>query len=272
MFYSVHIVPKLNKLEDAVVTAVCEALTNTAYANGVEVVPLNQITGSTLIVAVGGDGTMLEAMRLSAKYDAVCFGINLGRIGFLTDFSIKTPSPHGTLEDMFAKLLRDQIPYVIEKRTALVVDLPDSYSIACNEFSVAPPTSDTMLRYHLWIDDISAGVHRANSLMVSTATGSTAYSLAAGGSLMYPTLDALQIVPVAPATLTSRPILVPATCVIRLDVDSSDPVQLRNDGQLVSRGISSVTFRKYLHPVQSLHLPGWNYFETLTEKLGWIKE
>lgn len=272
MFYSVHIVPKLNSESDPIVQAICSALTDTAYANGAEVVPRSQISGSTLIVAVGGDGTMLEAMRLSAKYDTVCFGINLGRIGFLTDFSVKTPSRFGTLEQMFGDLLRDKIAFRVENRTALVVDLESSYTIACNEFSVAPPTSDTMLRYHLWINEVSAGVHRANSLMVSTATGSTAYSLAAGGSLMYPTLDAFQIVPVAPATLTSRPILVPATSTIRLDIIDPGSVQLRADGQVVSTGMKQVTFRNYIHPVQLLHLPGWNYFETLTEKLGWIKE
>lgn len=271
MFYSVHIVPKLNSEHDPVVQAICGALVDVAYANGVEPVPHDQISGSTLIVAVGGDGTMLEAMRLSAKYDAICFGINLGRIGFLTDFSVKVPSPFGTLEQMFEDLLRDRIAYVIERRTALVTEVHDVQSIACNEFSVAPPTSDTMLRYHLWIDGISAGVHRANSLMVSTATGSTAYSLAAGGALMYPTLDALQIIPVAPATMTSRPIIVPATSVVRLELDNSDVV-LRKDGQRVAHGFETVAFRKYLHPAQSLHLPGWNYFETLTEKLGWIKE
>lgn len=273
MFYSIHVIPKLNSEHDPVVQAVCRAIEVTAAECNCEVVSKNNIEGSTLIVAVGGDGTMLEAMRRAAQCDATALGVNLGRVGFLSDFNIKDPR-YGTLEDVLKGLILGTRPHRIESRTVLVTSIDDNI-IACNEVSVSPAASDSMVVYHLKVDGVSAGIHRANSILIATANGSTAYSLSAGGALMMPGIDAIQIAPVAPITMTSRPLIVAGSSVVTVEATGRD-LGVRADGQLM-RDPGHVTalkidVRRYLRPAKVLHLQEWNYFDALTQKLGWIKE
>lgn len=277
MFYTLHVIPKLNSEDDPVVQHVIDMITFVARATNVRVVGRDEIEGHTLVVAVGGDGTMLEAMRVAALYDATALGVNLGRVGFLSDLNIQDPK-HGSLTDAMTSILTRRVATSVEHRTVLVSTIDDR-TLACNEFSVSPTEGDTMLTYHLRIGSMSAGVHRANSILIATATGSTAYSLSAGGALMMPGLDAIQIVPVAPMTMTSRPILVPNHMPITVEV-CSPGVSIRADGQRIHTDTHpftrqspySITVRRYIREAKVLHLEGWNFFDTLTQKLGWIKE
>lgn len=277
MFYTVHILSKLNSEDDPAVRAVVKQVEVAVLACGIKRVDRFDIEGHTLIIAVGGDGTMLEAMRMAALHDATAIGINLGRVGFLSDINVKD-EVHGPVEAQLYKLLSGQLLTHVEHRTVLVSSINDR-AIACNEISVSPLQSDSMVTYHLHVGHTSAGIHRANSIMVSTATGSTAYSLSAGGALMMPELDALQIVPVAPITMTSRPLLVPGSSNIRLEVISTG-IAVRTDGQMIDSNGSSwtrkdpyvISIRRYLREAKVLHITGWNYFDVLTQKLGWIKE
>lgn len=275
MFYSVHVVRKLNSESDPIVQAVARAVEQTAAANHVRVVDIEDIHPSTLIVAVGGDGTMLQAMRLAAQHDATSLGINLGHLGFLTELSIQDCRP--SLEHVIGSILTNSIPTHVEERTVLATSLSDA-TLACNEVSVSQLYSDSMITYHLRVGQISAGIHKANSILVSTATGSTAYSLSAGGALMMPDLDAIQIVPVAPMTMTSRPIIVGPTSIITLEVWGNG-IAVRNDGQILVSNDQAFTksgpftfqIRSYIRKAKILHLDEWNFFNVLTEKLGWIK-
>jgi NAD+ kinase len=271
MFYSIHVIPKLNSENDSVVQAVCHAIKSVASECNVSVVDQSHIQGSTLIIAVGGDGTMLEAMRRAAQCDATALGVNLGRVGFLSDLNVKDPR-YGTLEDVLKGLLVGTRPYKIESRTVLVTNIDDA-AIACNEVSIAPVTSDTMLTYHLKVGGISAGVHRANGIMVATANGSTAYSLSVGGALMMPGLDAMQIAPIAPITMTSRPLIVPGDTTVTIEPSCRGNIAIRTDGIIVYPMAAPfiITVRRYLRPARVLHLEEWNYFDALTSKLGWIK-
>lgn len=274
MFYSIHIIPKLNSESDPTVQRICHTIQAVAKVANTSVVPRSEIEGSTLIIAVGGDGTMLEAMRLSAACDATAFGVNLGRVGFLTDLST-IGIQNMSFDAVIAQILSNQLPTYVEERTVLVTDM-DHRFLACNEISISPDTSDTALTYHLKIDGISAGVHRANGVMVSTANGSTAYSLSVGGALMMPGIEAMQIAPIAPMTLTSRPIIVSGKSIVTIEPSSrSSDETVRVDGVRLNRygtPPTSVTIRRHHRNAKVLHLADWNYFDALTSKLGWIKE
>lgn len=278
MFKHVTIVPKLNAPDSRRVQEVVDSVTIAAKDANLDVGFHRD--AETIIVAIGGDGTMLEAMRASATTGAACLGINLGRVGFLTDINIETMTPyafHNLLVGIFSGWINT---WVEERRllSGLGSDSPWSV-LAGNEISVSTKESDSMICYRLKIGNMIAGVHRANSIMVSTATGSTAYSLSAGGSLMMPDLSSMQIVPVAPLTLTSRPIVVPSHHDVTIEAWGG-PIAVRFDGshhtdsdQPYTKAYPySIQISSYASPARLLHLEGWNYFDVLTQKLGWIKE
>lgn len=274
-FTSVHVVPKLNASGDATITKVVNLVTDTAKRLNVDVVGPTGINRGTLVVAIGGDGTMLEAMRVAARADATAIGVNLGRIGFLTDISVQEHLTHA-----FAAALLRLTDTFVEERILLETSRADN--LAVNEVSVSQLYADSMITYRLLIGNVDAGVHRANGILVSTPTGSTAYSLSVGGALMMPEMEAIQIVPVAPSTMTSRPIIVPATTSIELQVWGGD-VTVRTDGQVVDNVTESgwtptkqspyvIRVNAFNNKAKVLHFAGWNFFDVLTEKLGWKHE
>lgn len=274
-FNSVHIVPKLNAAEDPAITKVVSLIVDTVGRLNVRAVTRDGIQADTLVIAVGGDGTMLEAMRLAAHADATAIGVNLGRIGFLTDVSA-----HQHLTHAIAAAILRLTDTFIEERMLLSTSINDV--LAINEVSVSQLYADSLITYRLRIGDVDAGIHRANGLLISTPTGSTAYSLSVGGALMMPEMDAIQIVPVAPATMTSRPIIVPSSTHIEMHVWGGD-VTVRADGRILEDMIVEgwkpskadpykVTIKPYVNKAKILHFSGWNFFDVLTEKLGWKHE
>lgn len=274
-FTSVHVVPKLNAAGDTTITNVVNLVVDTAKRLNVGIVGPTEVNRGTLVIAIGGDGTMLEAMRVAARADATAIGVNLGRIGFLTDISVQEHLTHAVA----AALLRLTDTFVEER---ILLETSRADNLAVNEVSVSQLYADSMITYRLLIGNVDAGVHRANGILVATPTGSTAYSLSVGGALMMPEMDAIQIVPVAPSTMTSRPIIVPATTAIELHVWGGD-VTVRTDGQIVDNvaeaGWSPTKQSPYVIKVnvfnnkaKILHFAGWNFFDVLTGKLGWKHE
>lgn len=272
---TIHIIRKLDAATSARVLDVVRMVENVAYDAALEVTA--EPNANSVVVAVGGDGTMLEAMRVAQRVKAHVIGINMGNVGFLTELSAN---------DRIQLLLDLQNVFKsrphsgnVEQRWFIHADAGDWQATSGNEVSVAGEKSDEMIRYRLLIDGADAGVHRANSILVSTPTGSSAYSMSAGGALMVPNMRAMQIVPVAPFSLTSRPIIVSGSSVIQIEAWGAriavrsdgteryvaDRVHTEEDPCLVTIGLSS-------DPVNVLHTPRWNYFNVLAEKLGWIKE
>lgn len=274
-FSSVHIVPKLNAKQDPKVLGAVDVISTTASRLGVYVVNRDEVSASTLVIAVGGDGTMLEAMRIAAQANATAIGVNLGNVGFLTDLSI-----HSHFARAIADALVQLSDTLIVERTVLTTSVSE-HTIACNEISVSQLYADSLITYRLRIGDVDAGVHKANGILIATPTGSTAYSLSVGGALMMPEMEAVQIAPVAPATMTSRPIIVPASAPIELQVWGGGAITVRADGQIVGscegECVASstrenpylVTVLPYKNKARVLHFDGWNFFDVLTEKLGW---
>lgn len=272
-FRKIAIVPKLNARDSkavASVEAVVREAIDACYKTPVLISKdnIHEIDSTTLIIAIGGDGTMLEAMRLAYKKNAYAIGINLGTVGFLTDLNLHQHLVN-ELIDLFCQAFtwNAQISeYTIEER--MVLSTPENH-VAFNEFVISNVYSDQILKYHLKIGPISAGHHRANGLIISTPTGSTAYSLSVGGVLMLPSMEAVQIVPIAPIGLTSRPIIVPGNVPITIVIESTDQWKLKADGQDTDTTGNMVCIDQSKEKVKVIHTKDWSYFKMLTDKLGW---
>lgn len=277
-FDQVVVIRKLNDMTSKRIIAITSMVESIAGGWGIPTG--TEPTPHSIIVAVGGDGTMLEAMRQAQWSGAHVIGINMGNVGFLSELSA---IDREELKDALHRLFSGEWQrfHNVERRWFLNIRLGDNRTKhgAGNEISIAGEKSDEMIRYQLLVDGADAGVHRANSLLVATPTGSTAYSMSAGGALMVPNMKALQVVPVAPFTLTSRPIIVSGSSVVQIRAwGARVAVRLDGNERYVADRIHTQEDPYVVHvtvddaPVNVVHATGWNYFNVLAEKLGWIKE
>jgi NAD+ kinase len=278
MIKSIYLVPKFNAETDPHVVMISDAIKRVAEKRQLFVlIDPARCNENTLIVAIGGDGTMLGAMRIAAQHKSVAMGVNLGRIGFLTDFSgWNTPK---AVEENFDDILEYAgIVYPVEKRLMLRAWHKTDSVVAGNEISVSRDKSDSMITYKLSFDDTDAGIYRANSLLVSSPSGSTAYSLSAGGALMMPAIQAMQVVPVAALTMTARPIVVSHNTKIEIQAwggkiaTRADGLEWMHTDAEYTKENPFTMFVQSSSEVKILHNKDWNYFDMLTQKLGWIKE
>ena len=276
MIKSIFIVPKINSEDDSYVCLVSEIVENAAYSVGcIQVYSFADITPDTLVIAIGGDGTMLHAMNIATRYNTVVMGINLGKIGFLTDFivndalfdNIQHIIKHYDLDDSsFEERISIRGTYKLDERTTL------SYA-AFNEFVISNEYSDNIITYDLIIGNMHAGEHKASSLIISAPTGSTAYSLSAGGALILPNMEVIQIIPVAPLSMASRPIIVPSNMEVKIKFRTNGIICVKADGQTVERidFNGKMSFRHNDVKTRVLHSEDYNFFNMLTQKLGWTR-
>lgn len=277
LFDKFYIVPKLNKsfeenlrIERIILHIQYVASTTEIYTYKY-LGPNSQhlIDSNTLVIAIGGDGTMLEAMKIASVKNAIVTGINLGKVGFLTDFSAD-----GVMLDVNI-LFNSPTSYPIEDRMSLMLfsdDVQHTSRPVFNEYVFSSTYSDELIKYHLRINDVDAGFHRANGLIVGTPTGSTAYTLSNGGGLLYPSMNVMQIVPVAPLSLSSRPIIVPGDARVEITVEAEHEWRIKGDGNLVCGGAPwTFTVTQSLNPARILHAKTWNFFDMLSTKLHWKK-
>jgi NAD+ kinase len=245
----------------------------------IDVFEPGQVGTDTLFIAVGGDGTMIHAMKLAAHFNAHVIGINTGRVGFLNDFSHGRESLIHDLERVFNYHTVETDDRLLIKATINSELLQDHFvAVSVNEFSIAHLESDTILSFDLLIDDQFAGSHRSNSVIVATPTGSTAYSLSAGGAILYPSMDVMEIVPVASLRMASRPIVVNGNSVVKIIVHSSarnGPIIIRSDGQKVlTWDIMNepivINISRSEHKARIIHSRNWNFFDVLSTKMGWL--
>lgn len=228
------------------------------------------------VVAIGGDGTVIAAAKLAWGLDAEVIGFNLGKVGFLADF------PPRSVDQTLTAWVQGRL--VSESRgTIRFFAGPDSGpdDVAVNDIVISCAQSDTALEYDLIVGEYFAGTHQANGVIFSTPTGSTAYALGVGGPIMLPDCtNIIEVVPIAPQTLTSRPLIIPAKAgaAIRFLVKPGKPVTVRVDGMVRHTfeatdkpQYEQVVVRASDETVTLLHHSGWNHFNALTEKLGWNK-
>lgn len=221
-----------------------------------------------LAVVVGGDGTMLAAARQLATLDVPVIGINQGRLGFITDIALDN------FEHTLAPMLKGS--FVTEQRHLLhgeVLRAGKSIfsAIAMNDVVVNRGATAGMVELSIQVDGKFVAKQRADGLIVATPTGSTAYALSAGGSLLHPGVMGWILVPIAPHNLSNRPIVLADSCEIEIELLSDRDASVNFDMQsLTSLQVGDrIVVKRALHAAQFLHPLGWNYFDSLRHKLHW---
>ena len=273
---SVKVVETLRQLRNYLVNENYQVILESDTANmmpghGLQVASKNMLGEiCDLVIVVGGDGSLLGAARELAKAKIPLLGVNRGRLGFLTDIS------PAELEERLGEVLSGK--YIEETRFLLDAHVerdgePKGFGSALNDVVLHPGKSTRMIGFDLYIDGHFVYSQRSDGLIVSTPTGSTAYSLSAGGPLLHPKLDAIVLVPMFPHTLSSRPIVVSGQSEIKLvigEINETYP-QVSCDGQLDIPLAPGDTIRIVKKPfkVRLIHPKDHNFYATCRDKLGW---
>ena len=221
-----------------------------------------------LAVVVGGDGTMLGAARTLAPAKVPLIGINQGRLGFITDI------PLGRICETLPPMLRGE--YIEDHRSMMLGQVKRGEStvfeaIAFNDVVINRGSTAGMVELRIEVDGHFVSNQRADGLIVASPTGSTAYALSAGGPMLHPSLRGWVMVPIAPHTLSNRPIVLSDSEEIAIEVVGGRDISANFDTQSLSSLQSGdrVVVRRSDHEALFLHPRGWNYFDTLREKLHW---
>lgn len=219
-------------------------------------------------LVVGGDGTMLGIGRQLAHFGVPLIGINQGRLGFITDI------PLGSYKSVLAPMLRGEFE---EDHRSLINAkvMREGQSVfnalAMNDVVVNRGATSGMVELRVEVDGHFVANQRADGLIIATPTGSTAYSLSAGGPLLHPSIPGWVLVPIAPHTLSNRPIVLANATEIAIEIvagrDASASFDMQSLASLLHGDRIVVTRSK--HHVRFLHPKGWSYFDTLRQKLHW---
>ncbi len=222
-----------------------------------------------LIVVLGGDGTMISTARLIGDYEVLVLGVNYGSLGYLTDFRIE--EMYTALESIF------EGNYEIDRRVMLGVehwrgDTMLAKGRVLNDVVINKAALARIIEIDVDLNGLFVNSFRADGLIVSTPTGSTAYNLSAGGPIIYPSMNAIVVTPICPFTLTNRPIVIPDDAVVELNLkNENEGVVLTFDGQIgysMESGDRAV-IRKSRTTFNLLQPPNRNYFDVLRNKLKW---
>lgn len=240
------------------------------YTTGPAVVPRSEMASRSLdlVVVLGGDGTLLSAARATAATHVPLLGVNLGSLGFLTEV------PLHSLYPMLEAIAKGDAP--VESRALMQIELLRGQQVrgsylVFNDAVVNKTALARLNTYDLYIDQAFVSSYRADGMIVATPTGSTAYSLSAGGPVLMPTVNALVVTPVAPHSLTHRPLVVPDSVVVEILLRSEEEVAyLSLDGQpgLDLRDGDRVRCRRSEHQVH-LFRTGGDFFQVLRSKMKW---
>lgn len=224
---------------------------------------------SDLLIVLGGDGTLLSAARLSAVREVPILAVNLGGLGFLTTVSLDDLYP--ILEEIFANKLR------ISERVMLQAEIVRAGNVilrqvALNDAVLNKAALARIMDLELRVNGQYVTTYKADGLIISTPTGSTAYSLAAGGPIVYPAVEAFVVTPICPHTLTNRPLVIPDSAKIEIEFKSEDDsVFLTFDGQVgieLAKG-DLIKISKAPEKLQLVRPSIKSYFEILRSKLKW---
>src|SRR5450830_1946379 len=219
-------------------------------------------------IVMGGDGTMLGIARQLAPYEVPLIGINQGRLGFMTDI------PRDGMLPVLAKILGGT--HKAERRALLEGRVlrdgkPIHIGLAVNDVVVARGAGSGMVELRVDVDDHFMYNQRSDGLIVSTPTGSTAYALSAGGPLLHPSLGGIVLVPIAPHALSNRPIVLPESSEIVIEINRGRDITVNFDMQTFASLTAQdrIHIRRSPHTITFLHPDGWSYYNTLREKLHW---
>ena len=227
-----------------------------------------------VVVAFGGDGTMLATSRLLVGSGVPLLGVNLGRLGFLAEFSVDA------LDEMIEELVNGRTRTV--ERGLLLATFPDNPEIepllALNDIVIDKRDGSRMVQLETWINGDFLGTYRGDGLIFATPTGSTAYALSAGGPVVSPSCNVTVIAPIAPHMLTARPVVVPDHSTIEVIPTTQQPgrdgVHIYADGQ-VHRNIPAptrVSITRHEFSASLVKRTSTTYFDVLRAKLLWGRE
>jgi NAD+ kinase len=226
-----------------------------------------------LVIVLGGDGTLLNIACILAPHGIPLVGVNQGRLGFLTDISLDTmlQTISAMLEGKFVTEQR-----LLLKASVLREGVEVFSSRAFNEVVIHRDNANCMIEFDVTIDEEYVYNQYADGLIVATPTGSTAYALSSGGSILHPGMDIIELVPVCPHTLSNRPIVVKGDSRIEIDIrvnrTSFVRVRLDSHSYFDLKANDRVVVTRYENPAILLHPVGHSYYHTLREKLHWNKQ
>lgn len=219
-------------------------------------------------IVLGGDGTMLGIARELAPYGVPLIGINHGRLGFITDI----PVEH--VQQVLTPMLRGE--YEADPRALLEAEVRRAGATllrtrALNDVVVARGVAGGMIEFTVRVDGVGMYNQRADGVILATPTGSTAYALSANGPILHPRLNGLVLVPVAPHSLTHRPIVLPNQCVVEIEITDVRDGSAHFDMQSMSALMPGdrVQVKLSTDTVTMLHPRGYDYYATLRQKLHW---
>ena len=223
-----------------------------------------------LAVVVGGDGTMLHVARGLASYALPMIGINLGRLGFLTDLSADR------MHEGMDELLRGE--FTVEERIMLQIQISNgrdklNESVALNDVTLSKGNTGRMIEFDTHVNSEPVGRTRGDGVIISTPTGSTAYALSAGGPILHPLLPAIVFAPICPHTLGHRPMVLDDSSIIELEIldlaGADGNVFIDGLKQLAVSGNEIIRISRAETVTRMVRINSHNHFTTLRSKLGW---
>jgi NAD+ kinase len=242
-----------------------------AHAKPDKVLELSALAAKAdLAIVVGGDGTLIAGARLMAEHGVPLVGVNLGRLGFLTDIPADNAAPavEAVLNGEFTPEQRLLLAGSVRRGNQTMMT-----ALAMNDVVVSRGAVGSMIEFAVTVDGEFIYTLRADGLIVATPTGSTAYALSAGGPILHPSLQAMALVPISPHTLSNRPVAIRSTSRVEItlvrgvDARANFDVQAHftlEPGDVVSVGASP-------RPATLLHPKGYRYFSMLRQKLRWTE-
>jgi NAD+ kinase len=257
----------IGKLRSAETESSLKELSQFLRKRGCEVLPQGE-TKADLAIVIGGDGTMLAAARELVRHHVPLVGVNQGRLGFMTDIG------HDDMQAGVGAILDGK--YAIEERTLLDCEIKRGgqsllRTIALNEAVIGKGSQGRLIEFELSVDGEFVYTLRADGMIVATPTGSTAYALSAQGPILHPAVPALTLVPLNPHTLSARPVSVSDRSVIEIAMVHALDARAHFDGLALADMAEGdrLTLKRSADVVRFVHPPGYRYFSTLREKLGW---
>ncbi len=221
---------------------------------------------SDILVTLGGDGTLISAVRRSHEFDIPVFGIHAGKLGFLADVDL------AELDEFIEKLVEGK--YRIDNRAVLRAEIitkeGSTKLVAFNDIVLTRSTISKMIQLDTFVDNKPFNTYYGDGVIVSTPTGSTAYNLSAGGPVLFPLTQVFALTPISPHSLTQRPVVLPGHFTIDMKTPDSSALVVVDGQDMYDFGNGDVIkIRLSGKPAQLIHREEFNYFEVLKEKLSW---
>ena len=222
-----------------------------------------------LIIVVGGDGTILNTARTYVDFNIPILGVNLGRLGFLADVSVDSMATVVTeiLNGEYIKEQRALLSCQVEKNDEVL-----SQHLAFNEVVIHRNATPRMIEFELYVDDDFVNNQRADGIIITTPTGSTAYALSSGGPIMHPSTNAICLVSISPHTMSHRPFILHGESEVLINLlDCDERATISFDAQSSLSASEGVALRIKRHSnfVHLIHPKGYDYFEIIRSKLHW---